>query len=517
MRFSGLFICMILLLSCVSCDKTLQNIPSDSGKPEEENVPAFPGAEGGGRYVTGGRGGDVIYVTNLEDAYPVPPVGSLRWAISQPGRKIIMFKVSGIIELKEKLYIRNDGRYEGQGANVTIAGETAPGDGICLKDYPLYISNARNVIVRFLRFRLGDELDLGSGQDAFGGLNNDGLIVDHCSMSWSVDECASFYRNRNFTMQWCILTESLRVSKHEKGTPHGYGGIWGGRDASFHHNLLSRHDSRNPRFDASSSYYDDTRFPEAEWRGNVDFRNNVIYGWGGNHSYGGEGGHFNIVNNYYKEGPYSRKLNRFMTAYATTSVTDPRFEVRYPEIHISGNVYTSYDSSAPVAINDDNYAGIYWYDAGKDGMPEVPGRIVELPISGSIGNAHTKTQKAADAFVSVLEKAGALPRDPVDARAVSDAFNGESSGYTEGAEPSKSGFVDSPSQVGGWPEYRSAEAPSDSDGDGMPDEWEVANNLDPQNPADGKKYTLSKQYTNVETYLHSLVEKIIEQHIKINN
>lgn len=511
MKLTGFIIFMLSVLLCSSCEDKLQDGTSDTEKPADtEKVPAFPGAEGGGRFVTGGRGGEVIYVTNLEDAYPNPPVGSLRWAISRPGRKIIMFKVSGIIELKEKLYIRNDGRYEGQGANVTIAGETAPGDGICLKDYPMYISNAENVIVRFMRFRLGDELELESGQDAFGGLTSDGLIIDHCSMSWSVDECASFYRNRNFTMQWCILTESLRESKHEKGTPHGYGGIWGGKDASFHHNLISRHDSRSPRFDASSSYYDDNRFPEAEWRGNVDFRNNVVYGWGGNHSYGGEGGHFNMVGNYYKEGPYSKKLDRFMTAYATTDVTDPRFEARYPQIHISGNYYQSHESSVSVAVNDDNYAGIRWYDAGKEGMPEVPGRIVELPIGGCTGNAHTRTQKASEAFASVLEKAGAFPRDIVDTRAVSDALKGDCTGYADGTEPSKEGLIDSPSQVGGWPEYRSTEAPSDSDSDGMPDEWELKYGLDPDDPADGKAFTLSEQYTNVEIYLHCLVERILD-------
>ena len=218
---------------------SLRILPAAGGQ-----TPAFPGAEGGGRYVTGGRGGKVYYVTNLLDAYPVAPEGSLRWALTQPGPKIVMFKVSGIIPLAAKLYIRNDGRYAGQGCDITIAGETAPGDGICLKNWPLAITYAENVIVRFLRFRLGDEFDTGSAQDSCEGQTSSGVILDHCSMSWSVDECASFYRNRNFTLQWCILTESLRFSTHEKETPHGYGGIWGGRDASYHHNLISRHDSR---------------------------------------------------------------------------------------------------------------------------------------------------------------------------------------------------------------------------------------------------------------------------------
>ena len=481
------------------------------------DVPAFPGAEGGGRFVSGGRGGRVIYVTNLLDDYPVAPEGSLRWALGQKGPKIIMFKVSGIIPLKAKLTIRNDSMYEGSGRDITIAGESAPGDGICLKNYPLSIAYAENVIIRFMRFRLGDEVDTGSAQDAFEGQTNTGLIVDHCSMSWSVDECASFYRNRDFTMQWCIITESLRESTHEKGTPHGYGGIWGGKDASFHHNLLSRNDSRNPRFDASSSYYDEGRFPEEEWRGNVDFRNNVIYGWGGQNSYGGEGGHFNIVNNYYKEGPYSNRLDRFMTAYATTDITPSQFIPAYPEIYISGNIYEPYDgTSGNVEANADNYAGIRWYAAGEEGMPAVPGRISELPIGGVSGDAHTTTHDAEESYVFVLNEAGAWPRDKVDNRAVTDVRNATSTGYVYGAQPSKVGLVDSPSQVGGYPVYDNEEAPEDTDGDGMPDTWEEANGLDPADAGDGRTMILSEYYTNVEVYLHSLAEaKLTERKINM--
>ena len=488
---------------------------SEKGE-ETENIPAVPGADGGGRFASGGRGGRVIYVTNLLDDYPDAPEGSLRWALSQYGPKTVMYKVSGNIPLKAKLSIRNDGRYEGYGQDITIAGESAPGDGICLKNWPLSIAYADNVIIRFMRFRLGDEVDTGSAQDAFEGQTNSNLIIDHCSMSWSVDECASFYRNRNFTMQWCILTESLRESTHEKGTPHGYGGIWGGKDASYHHNLISRNDSRNPRFDASSSYYDDTRFPESEWRGNVDFRNNVVYGWGGQNSYGGEGGHFNMVNNYYKEGPHSNRLNRFMTAYATTEITDAKFTPAYPEIHISGNVYEPYTgSAASVAANTDNYEGIRWYAAGEEGMPAVPGRISELPIGGVTGDGHTTTYDASQAFTYVLDQAGAWPRDKVDYRAVTDAANATSTGYAAGAVPSKEGLIDSPSQVGGYPEYSSQPAPEDTDGDGMPDSWESARGLDPDDPEDGPAKTLSSIYTNLEVYLHELADKLLTEK-KIN-
>lgn len=473
----------------------------------DERPVAFPGAEGGGRFASGGRGGKVYYVTNLLDDYPTPPEGSLRWALTQPGPKIVLFKVSGTIELAAKLYIRNDGRYAGQGKDVTIAGETAPGDGICLKNWPLGIAYAENVIVRFMRFRLGDEIDTGGAQDACEGETNTTLILDHCSMSWSVDECASFYRNRNFTLQWSILTESLRLSHHEKDSPHGYGGIWGGRDASYHHNLLSRHDSRNPRFDAMGSY--PAAYPASEWRGNVDFRNNVIYGWGGEVTYGGEGGHFNMVNNYYKEGPSSPARNRFLTAYATAGVLPEGMVPTFAQVYIDGNRYMTRKGGEQTSIGDDNYTGIVWSGAGTNGLPPAPGRIAELPIGGFLGNGHTTTQTAAEAFTAVIAGAGAWPRDKVDLRAATDARNGTSTGYVAGAEPSKAGLIDSQTQVGGYPVYDSAEAPVDSDGDGMPDAWERAHGLDPADPADGNASTVSKPYTNVEAYLHACAARLL--------
>ena len=463
-----------------------------SAEDQHMETLAFPGAEGGGMYTTGGRGGKVIHVTTLADS----GAGSLRAALNESGARTIVFDVAGIIELKSALSIKN--------GNVTIAGQTAPGDGICIKNYELKFENADNIIIRFVRFRMGDEAKREA--DALWGRYNRNIIIDHCSMSWSTDECSSFYANEFFTMQWCILTESLRNSVHGKGK-HGYGGIWGGKNASFHHNLLANHDSRNPRIDHPQIYgnYVETH------RGNVDYRCNAVYNWGSNHTYGGEDGWFNIVNNYYKPGPASSDRKYFVDAYGSYVKDGTTYADSYPQMYLSGNVNTNYPELG--AAND--ASTIYWHNGSGYGN-------YNSLLTGSLGingpqqkAVYTTTHSAEKAFDMICQYAGAsLVRDIVDERACGDAKSGTAT-YKDGGNGSKDGIIDTQSAVGGWPAYEAtskelADA-KDSDSDGMPDWFEKQFALDASDASDAGAKTLDSygRYTNLEMYLHYLVRDII--------
>jgi pectate lyase len=292
-----------------------------SGTVTETKIPAFPGAEGYGRFATGGRSGAVLAVTNLNDSGP----GSLRAAIEHPRPRIIIFRVSGTIILKSRLNIKED--------DITIAGQSAPGDGICIRDYQVNI-DADNVIIRFLRFRLGDVTRQEA--DTLGGRGCRNIIIDHCSASWSVDECVSFYENQDLTIQWCLISESLNDSVHSKG-PHGYGGIWGGQRVSFHHNLFANHNSRNPRFSGSS----DSKADDVNHQ--LDFYNNVIYNWGMNSVYGGENGEHNMINNYYKPGPATPRSS-------SGRIVNP--SKPYGRFYVAGNKVAGSDQ-----VSQDNWAG----------------------------------------------------------------------------------------------------------------------------------------------------------------
>lgn len=467
----------------------------------EEKTPAFPGAEGFGRYVTGGRGGNVYHVTSLADD---GSEGTLRWALGKSGVKTIVFDVSGTIHLQSSLDISI--------GNVTIAGQTAPGDGICVADYPVSIK-ANNVIVRYMRFRLGNKNVLANGADGwdgFGGFDQQDWIIDHCSVSWSIDECLSVLGNKNTTVQWCLVAQSLVNSGHSKGA-HGYGGNWGGSGASFHHNLIAHHGSRTPRLGPRPTTQLDER---------MDMRNNVIYNFGGNGCYGGEGMNVNIVNNYYKPGPGSptdKKGYRIAGIGIRTNTYVNTYPAYAPALHLWGKYYITgnYNSKYP-QLNQDNwtYGVINQIDAsGCDGTFTQETKD-SIKLAEPIDYILTTTHSAADAYDRVLDFAGAsLHRDSFDELMVSDTRNGKAT-YT-GSGLSK-GFVNSqddnkPSDAdaswSAWPTLASKEAPKDTDGDGMPDEWELANALDPTNPKDGKTIG-ADGYSNLENYLNSLVADI---------
>ena len=444
----------------------------------QKSVPAFPGAEGGGAFATGGRGGSVVYVTSLEDNDSIQ--GTLRWALAQKSPKTILFKVAGIINLKSELKILK--------GNVTIAGQSAPGDGICIKGYPVSISS-NNVIIRYLRFRMGDENQVQD--DALKANKRKDIIIDHCSMSWSTDECASFYDNENFTLQWCVISESLRNSVHKKGS-HGYGGIWGGKMASFHHNLIAHHDSRNPRFNGfkrAGLKYSSSIDEEL-----VDFRNNVIYNWGNNSSYGGESGHYNIVNNYFKSGPASKKsiVNRITSIDldADPSLCPPG----YGKYFIKGNYVTGFKN-----VSCDNWKGVVVPQGVKLDSCRASKPFEVIP---AIVN-----QSASKAYIQVLNEAGAsFVRDVVDLRIVDEVKNGT---FTfKGSNGSTNGIIDTQKDVGGWPAYNFLpnQVVIDSDGDGISDEWENKHGLNKNSASDGVLYTLNNSYTNLEMYLNSLIK-----------
>ena len=478
----------------------LMSLPASS----QEKTPAFPGAEGFGRYVTGGRGGKVYHVTNLNDAGE----GSLRWALNQNGAKTIVFDVSGTIHLKSSLDISK--------GNVTIAGQTAPGDGICVADYPMQIKT-NNVIVRYMRFRLGNknvQVNGADGWDGFGGFDQSDIIVDHCSVSWSIDECLSIYGNKNTTVQWCLVAQSLQDAGHSKGS-HGYGGNWGGSGASFHHNLMAHHESRVPRLGPRYTTQLDER---------MDMRNNVFYNYCGNGCYGGEAMNVNIVNNYYKPGPGTAQIGTTkQERIAGLGIRTESYITSYPDyaptLHVwgkyfvEGNVNPKYN-----AVTNDNWQyGIYNQinASSNDGLynEEVKDSIrLSQPIDYVVTTTHTAEQ----AYEKVLAYAGAsLHRDTFDDLMVSDTREGLAT-YT-GAGNHK-GIIDSqednrPADASddwsAWPTLNSAPAPADTDRDGMPDDWEAANGLNPNDASDGA-ITTSDGYTNLEHYLNSIVAGITE-------
>lgn len=448
-----------------------------ANRGKEEPPIAFPGAEGWGKYTTGGRGGEVLYVTNLND----DGEGSFRNAVQKNHSRTIVFAVSGTIHLKSKLYIKG---------NVTIAGQTAPGDGICLADQPVALSGD-NIIIRYLRFRMGDryqnlgKVDGGGGDDAFGGIGRKNIIIDHCSMSWSTDEAFTVYGGDSTTLQWNLIAEPLDYSYHfETGDKdfehHGFGGIWGGRHTSAHHNLFAHCVSRTPRFDGARNI-------PAEF---VDFRNNVIYNWGINNTYAGEGGTYNSINNYYRPGPSTIESvkDRILNPYNKLP------QLAYGQFFLSGNV-----AEASPAVTADNWKGVVMNngtEADKErAKAVVPFATIAVP-----------TQPTEEAYQLVLNDVGAsYRRDTLDQRIINDVKDRTGriidvqGGYPHGTPYEQT--------VNAWPTLKPLPAPPDTDKDGMPDEWEKKNGLDPAAAADASATTLHKFYTNVEVYINSLLHQ----------
>ena len=510
-------------------------------------APAFPGAEGHGRYVTGGRGGKIVHVTNLNDS----GTGSFREAVKS-GNKIIVFDVAGVIALKSDLKFAD---------NITILGQTAPSPGITLRYYT--VQPGSNNIIRFIRIRRGQEKNINDGADATWQRNKTGIIFDHCSFSWSIDEVASFYDNNNFTMQWCTVAESLTNPGHSKGA-HGYGGIWGGKLASFHHNFVAHLMNRGPRFNGArygwTGYTSNKEYSTYKWQNavqaeNVDFRNCVMYNAQGT-CYGGPGGgQINIVNNYYKAGPShslsSKTLNGLKVDVSTgkergsqdriTQVTvssSSNSDKKHPEYYemtsryfISGN--TTETTKGTVTKNQD-WKGVVYdkgtytyngeiYSADKKNFygdavahQTINGvSCVKIKMDNPAPTGKVTTHSAAEAFSKVLAYGGAsLYRDEIDARYMEEAKTGTAT--YKGSITNSPGIIDKVSDVNGYTEdnFGTGTRPADfdTDKDGIADEWEKSNGLNPNDASDAITYSLDEKgyYTNIEVYANSLVENIMK-------
>src|SRR5690606_13922737 len=387
---------------------------------------------------------------------------------------------SGNIKLTSRLRISN--------GDVTIAGQTAPGDGICIQNCEVSV-DADNVIIRFMRFRMGDLARQES--DALWGRYRKNVIIDHCSISWSIDETSSFYANQFFTMQYCIIAESLNKSFHEKDD-HGYGGIWGGNKASFHHNLLAHHNSRTPRMDGGARNGTGVSPVGKDY---VDYRNNVIYNYRGIGAYGGENGEYNWVNNYYKPGPSTTSSATQRRIFRVSYENDAQYGPGYGKFYMNGNYVNN-----QVSITANNWAtGAMQYDGSAS---EVLCKLTSPLIIDEI--YQIKEETAAAGYEKVLNLAGAsLKRDEVDARIVSETRNGTAT--YNGSKTGYHGIIDSQTDVGGWPTLVQTTPAVDTDGDGMPDAWEIANGLNP-NVANANGKDLSAVYDNIEVYFNSLVE-----------
>lgn len=422
-------------------------------------LPAFPTAEGYGAHTPGGRGGRVFVVTNLDDHGP----GSLREAIETDTARIVVFNVAGTIELENFLDITHP--------YITIAGQTAPGDGICLKNYPLNVKGTHDVIIRGLKIRPGVDSQLeGSMLDGIEVSSSENVIVDHCTVGWSSDEGLNSWKgNKNVTIQWCMMAEPLNKNLHAKGE-HGFSASLGGECSSYHHNLFAHGKGRNPSVGGNHQHS----------TANMDFRNNVIFNYG-TRVCDGKPRSINLINNYYKPGP-ATSANIVGRIARIDNAAVYNFQGQW---YIDGNVL---DSDPSVAADN-------WHSAVEvdRGLTEAEVRAAE-PFE--VAPVHT--QPAAEAYELVVKWAGATPanRDEQETRIAQEVRSGE---VTYG-----NGIINSPDEVGGYPVLAAAAPWTDTDGDGIPDEWETANQLNPNDPSDAAK-TAKNGYTNIENWFNSLL------------
>jgi hypothetical protein len=442
----------------------LATVPGGVEAAEPDGPLAFPTAEGYGRFAKGGRGGDVYHVTHLEDSGP----GSLREGLlTMTGPRTIVFDTGGTIQLKSSLKVEEK-------SFLTIAGQTAPGDGITIRDQNVSFLNCRHLVVRYLRFRLGDENKEVGGPDTLTVNYCDNAIFDHLSLSWGIDGNQDVRGCKNYTFQWCILSEALNESLHDKGA-HAMCGSFRAplSNYSIHHNLFATSRDRHPTIGGSVK--------EPEWI--IDFRNNVIYNWSGAANVCDNG--VNLINNYFKPGPET-PVDRKPIALKTDLPDKGRG-------HMSGNYFekrSDLTANNYLALDMERWLGPeskYKYDGTVEDWK------VEQPFD--LGPHTPATQTATEAYTLVLEKAGAsLVRDEVDKRVMEDVRQGAGK------------LLNSQSEVGGWPDLDRGTAPSDTDRDGMPDRWEEKNGLNPKDPEDRNGDGDADGYTHLEEYLNTLVE-----------
>jgi len=460
----------------------------------DAQLKAFPSAEGFGKYASGGRGGKVVEVTNLNDGGE----GSLRWALTEAGREnaTIVFRVSGIIDIGPNPQRKGERSIRAKLKNVTIAGQTAPGEGILLRGGKLNLGGSENVIIRNIRGRLGTLGDPSKTKKenfieggAIGIENGRNIIVDHCCFGWSGEENMTMYDNHYTTVQWCIVHEGLHDAGHKKGV-RGYGAQWGGSPATFHHNLLVSNDSRSPRINGATN-------PKVDKNVFLEYQNNVNFNWGRRNScYGGENEagegsshECNFVGNYYKPGPAHPTDNVFIElsqARKGKTLTGPS------RWYFSGNLMEGRK------VKDD-----WLLVSNKTGFDVAQLKSTQPLSTPDYEPYLTPAESAKKAYRHVLDKAGTICRDAVERRLIDDVRSGQP--RYRGVAAGKQGIIDSQLDAEGWPSYPAAEAPADSDHDGMPDAWEQAHGLNAHDAADRNTIRSKEGYTALEVYLNSLM------------